>query len=1463
MAEEACTITADWNNDKSDEIFFSLLGELLQNNTRATELYTLLSSQANNKTQFQNDNEYRCKEDAIDEEHEESDLNKLVDILKTRLQNGKSVPAGLTQEKLTRLKDDFLKQKEENKRTEQNHDIPLKKTKNAAPVSVAKPKPKNKKQLQAEQRRRELEMANIAKELEEKKKKKEEKELSRKNQEKERKRLIEEDLKKQEEDRKRIMNENKKRKEKEEKEKEYQNQKEKERQEKLRKSQEEEARKKEEEKRRKAEEKTAKQKALKEGKEREEREKLEKQQSQKSQGKVRSQQYQQYQQQQQKYPREVPPRFLRAQQAKQQVLQKDQDHSSNEQYRENSNWTEIVPDPQYEPNNVEDWEVDVSNEKSSTNTNDQGRTFSSWGGIPASEDWDLDANKQTSNVNHISESRTLENCVPSSDSIGSKLLQTSFVSPHSTNAAPPNDKQVTGNNDSCWGASLTGSTWDTGAHNANQWDVDSGKSKNSQEEHVSPSVVSKNPQASINSTTWSKYASKPTDSNKSDSPGITPWAGLDSFEAVPNVIQEDVHHIQTPISSDNIAYPGGAKPKTSNVGVGTFNNSYHNETTDKVKSLHTCLKEQDSNNEQTESNGVSSIDNKIESKIDTNLKVTGWLESSTLSDDWDDDDNENSEDFGWTTVSLKTKKTASGSSNPVISAPGTPSKSENGNAWTNRALKQLLDMGFKRELAEKALRDNNGIIESAVSDLLMKGDMAESSSQQGTSKADNPMSSNNTSVSLASTPQKLNRKQRRKLQQMQNADQSKDNQDSTEEKSNLLTTSSDSTHNLSTNLTVKQKGDGLLPTPPPSLRLVPNEEPTPLDKTITRPQPAKHHPGEIGTNLLKTSSVLPQPIDPQSSKMNTEQSTSAAHAPIGSSRPLMQAPIQPPNSQPKPQPSSKDTMEQQMNGIPLQPPVNPVLLAQMHLQKLGLENPPTVSSSFSQSVVPTPVSTQTVTNSMIQQYLKQIAQTSEADNPAAASSSPISTPMHNASPLHLSGLLQQAPVPASSLSEGPQKSKLLQWTQPSSASNSEPTTPPTTVDFYEEPIKERPSPISNVDPVSAKWGVVAMPLLLPTPAEFTPGVQWKPRGESNDDKDNEDEESSSDNSDSESDTSEDERRPTKTEPVQPVPIPEPIPVKAVEKKNPTPPPPQPEPRRQSPIIVAPLKVPEEPEQPPMVRPPPGLGSINSFGSSSNSFNGSVRNNSFSNGPMNSFNGMKNNVDEMNWLTIRGLSSTIDPSSIRSLCQRFGTLLDFRLLGNTTYVRYETHAHAHSAYISLNGKLFYNSQILAEVLTEHECMKAIEISSSMMNPTPPIATVPLTNHISQPLGFPNMSSFGGLSMSPWATPAPAPPPPSVPQPFPQQSFTAPSYNVPSSINMNGGFAHWGMPTPATSVMPDSNQLWRAAAPQPPPPTNVFQTYSGWLPAKPGNISVQAPASIFSPGMDRCLPSEFFNAKEHGS
>ena len=1408
MAEEGCTLT-DWNNDKSDEIFFSLLGELLQNNTRATELYTLLSSQANSKSQFQNDNEYRCKEDVMEDDHEESDLNKLVDILKNRLQNGKSVPAGLTQEKLTRLKDDFLKQKEENKRTEQNHNTPTKKTKNVAPVLVAKPKPKNKKQLQAEQRRRELEMVNIAKELEEKKRKKEEKEEFRKKQEKERKRLLEEDLKRQEEDKKRLLSESKKKKEKEEKEKEYRTQKEKERQERMKKTQEEELRKKEEEKRRKAEEKTAKQKALKEGKEREEREKLEKQLNQKSQSKVRSQQYQQYQQQQQKYPREVPPRFLRQQQIKLQVLHKDQDFNCAEisQYRENSNWTEILPDANYECNNVEDWELDIG--ETVISVNDQGRTNCSWGGIPASEDWDLDVNKETthSNVNHLLESRQ-ENSSLSNDFKSSKVGKNLFGPLESSSNVITNDMPVA-NSDSCWGASLTGSTWDTGTQNAKQWDNDSVQSENSLGAG-SPSNISKNVQSNANSS-WCKYSNRPVsvDSNKSDSPGITPWAGLDSFEAAP-ISQEhaNVNHVQSPVSINNV-YTGGAKPKT-NASGGTYNN-FHTDTPEKIKpSAHTRLKDPQLIIEQTDSSvGVSSIDN----KIDTNLKVTGWLESSTPSEDWDEDDKENNdEDFGWTTVSLKTKKPVT-TGNTASSVPGTPSKSENGNAWTNRALKQLLDMGFKREHAEKALRDNNGIIESAVSDLLMKGDMAEPtmiSTQQTTTKTDtNTVPPCNGVTTQVSTPQKLNRKQRRKLQQMLNAEQFKESSEPSKENSPLVlnSVSDNSTHNLSTDITKKQKGDGLLPTPPPSLRLVPNEESISLEKTISRPQPSKASTIEVNNSLLKTSSgCLPQPIGQQSTKLENEQNT-VPRAPIGTSRPSVPTPIQPPIQQHKSHTnlSTKETMEK-VNGTPLQPPVNPVLLAQMHLQKLGLESSPVVSSSYSQPIPP--ASSQTVTNSMIQQYLQQIAQSSEVEPTAAVSSSPITTPLHAASTMHLSGLLQQAPVPASSLSEGPQKSKLLQWTQPSSASNSEPTTPPTVSDFPEEP-KEKSTPVNNVDPVSAKWGVVAAPKLLPTPAEFKPGVPWKSRGEPVEVKDEEEEDTDAD-SDSENESLPEEVPTSQTNTRA---SPEIHPLKMVEV--------------QEPLSLPPPSIMKHPE-PSTIRPPPGLGSVNSFS------------------------GMKNRVDEMNWLTIRGLSSVVDPSTLRSLCQQFGTLLDFRIIGNTIYVRYETHAHAHSAHLSLNGKLFYNSQILAEVSTEFECMKAIENSSTIVN-NPPVAPVPLTNHVSQPIapGFPNMSSFGGL----WTSPGQAAPP-SVPQPFVQQSF-APTYAAPSSINMNGGFAHWGLPS-ATTVIPNTNQLWQAAPQQ---PANVFQTYPGWLTTKPADVPVQA--SIFSPGLDRCLPSELFNAKEHGS
>jgi len=108
--------TADWNIDKSDEIFFSLLADSLQHNSKAA-LYGLFTELPNHRSHFQNDNEYRCKEDAFDEEEDEdTEFNRLVAILTNRLKNGKSLPAGLTQDKISKLKEDFMKHKETSKK---------------------------------------------------------------------------------------------------------------------------------------------------------------------------------------------------------------------------------------------------------------------------------------------------------------------------------------------------------------------------------------------------------------------------------------------------------------------------------------------------------------------------------------------------------------------------------------------------------------------------------------------------------------------------------------------------------------------------------------------------------------------------------------------------------------------------------------------------------------------------------------------------------------------------------------------------------------------------------------------------------------------------------------------------------------------------------------------------------------------------------------------------------------------------------------------------------------------------------------------------------------------------------------------------------------------------------------------------------------------------------------------------
>ena len=103
---------------------------------------------------------------------------------------------------------------------------------------------------------------------------------------------------------------------------------------------------------------------------------------------------------------------------------------------------------------------------------------------------------------------------------------------------------------------------------------------------------------------------------------------------------------------------------------------------------------------------------------------------------------------------------------------------------------------------------------------------------------------------------------------------------------------------------------------------------------------------------------------------------------------------------------------------------------------------------------------------------------------------------------------EQGFIPTALQNPAPQQSKLLQWTQAVSMEPNETTSSTvgkverentrvgtkTTPDVTSTSVAPITAPVT-VDPVSAKWGVIAAPRLSPTPSEFKPGVQWKPKAE--------------------------------------------------------------------------------------------------------------------------------------------------------------------------------------------------------------------------------------------------------------------------------------------------------------------------------------------------------------------------------
>ena len=430
-------------------------------------------------------------------------------------------------------------------------------------------------------------------------------------------------------------------------------------------------------------------------------------------------QYQQQSQQQSKYPREVPPRFLRQQQMKQNRTTKDSsnsdnyyDNSNNSNYRDhhhhhhhNTNgWTEIAPSNTVSSTNSntsrnnfhhsEDWDLEIDykpsnstvtasdlslNSSSNTKSHNVGvigqplqstnNSSNSWGGIPASEDWDLDMRPEngglgTTTKDQISsQSTVVDDSGTKMNSVVKNLFNSSTngLQPHQSNVDMVSGNGNT-NNDPSWGVSLTGSTWETVSTSAKQWDSASNNSKTSMNEEKPPVApppeqsskigkenLSAQPRrngpdsAKQNSSNHSTTSSNPpptrnvldnsAENVRTASPGITSWAGLDSFDAGPAPSATVSYNENT----SNQERPSGTKPKHSNVN-NSKSNGHHSK-------------------EHLTNGSVNKALSSVNNRVDTNSKVSGWLQStSPQTENWNTETHKSGEeDFGWTTVAKPSK----------------------------------------------------------------------------------------------------------------------------------------------------------------------------------------------------------------------------------------------------------------------------------------------------------------------------------------------------------------------------------------------------------------------------------------------------------------------------------------------------------------------------------------------------------------------------------------------------------------------------------------------------------------------------------------------------------------------------------------------------------------------------------------------------------------------------------------
>ena len=323
--------------------------------------------------------------------------------------------------------------------------------------------------------------------------------------------------------------------------------------------------------------------------------------------------------------------------------------NSNNYYREPTGWSDSNYDNngRYFENSTEDWDLDTYD--NSVNTN-QSNTDSSWGGKPvSSENWDLEISEQPtrSSVSNIDISK--EQNETNNSSINKSSVSKALFGPND----PPLPSSNNVNNDSSWGASLTGSSWDTPNTSIKQWDtvpttvINKPTTTNKVEVMPNENIVSSQDKISLPksiantlSNSHLNKVNKPlNECLKSGSPGITSWAGLDSFDALPSSNSQN--------DSINIIENGGTKPKIIPA------DSCSSGTSDKLK-LQPNI--EDSVRLKDNLDNDKSL-NTLDSKVDSNLKVTGWLQNSTTNEvEWVEDEKQgNDDEFGWTKVSIKTK----------------------------------------------------------------------------------------------------------------------------------------------------------------------------------------------------------------------------------------------------------------------------------------------------------------------------------------------------------------------------------------------------------------------------------------------------------------------------------------------------------------------------------------------------------------------------------------------------------------------------------------------------------------------------------------------------------------------------------------------------------------------------------------------------------------------------------------